>query len=84
MLASNLVDHGFEPQTGQTKDYTIGMCCFSTIILEKFVFKWFSNSLEEDLKNVSINQIVTVNYFLEFREILLIRVPSNHLCTDWV
>ena len=56
----------------------------STIILEKFVFKWFSNSLEEDLKNVSINQIVTVNYFLEFREILLIRVPSNHLCTDWV
>lgn len=56
----------------------------STIILVKFVFKWFSNSLEEDLKNVSINQIVTVNYFLEFREILLIRVPSNHLCTDWV
>ena len=29
MLASNLVDHGFEPQTGQTKDYTIGICCFS-------------------------------------------------------
>jgi hypothetical protein len=56
----------------------------STIILVKFVFKWFSNSLEEDLKNVSINQIVTVNYFLEFQEILLIRVPSNHLCTDWV
>ena len=56
----------------------------STIILVKFVFKWFSNSLEGDLKNVSINQIVTVNYFLEFREILLIRVPSNHLCTDWV
>jgi hypothetical protein len=34
----------------------------STIILVKFVFKWFSNSLEGDLKNVSINQIVNVSY----------------------
>jgi hypothetical protein len=23
------VDHGFKPRSGQTKDYTIGMCCFS-------------------------------------------------------
>jgi len=23
------VDHGFEPQSGQTKDYKIGICCFS-------------------------------------------------------
>jgi hypothetical protein len=29
VLASSVVDHGFEPQSGQTKDYTIGMCCFS-------------------------------------------------------
>ena len=29
MLASNAVDSGFEPQSGQTKDYEIGMCCFS-------------------------------------------------------
>ena len=30
VLASRAVDRGFEPRSGQTKDYTIGMCCFST------------------------------------------------------
>ena len=29
VLASSVVDRGFEPRSGQTKDYTIGMCCFS-------------------------------------------------------
>ena len=28
-LASNAVDRGFEPRLGQTKDYKIGICCFS-------------------------------------------------------
>jgi hypothetical protein len=27
--ASSAVDRGFEPRSGQTKDYTIGICCFS-------------------------------------------------------
>ena len=29
MLASSVVDRGFEPQSGQTKDYKIDICCFS-------------------------------------------------------
>jgi hypothetical protein len=29
VLTSSAVDHGFEPQSGQTKDNEIGMCCFS-------------------------------------------------------
>jgi hypothetical protein len=29
VLASSAVDRGFEPRWGQTKDYKIGMCCFS-------------------------------------------------------
>ena len=30
VLSSNAVDRGFETQSGQTtKDYTIGICCFS-------------------------------------------------------
>jgi hypothetical protein len=29
VLASSAVDRGFEPQSVQTKDYTIGICCFS-------------------------------------------------------
>ena len=29
VLTSSAVDRGFEPRSGQTKDYTIGICCFS-------------------------------------------------------
>ena len=29
IFASSAVDHGFEPQSGQTKDCKIGICCFS-------------------------------------------------------
>ena len=29
VLTSSVVDHGFEPRSGQTKDYKIGICCFS-------------------------------------------------------
>jgi hypothetical protein len=29
MLASSAVDHGFKLWSGQTKDYNIGICCFS-------------------------------------------------------
>ena len=27
---SSAVDRGFEPRSGQTKDYEIGICCFYT------------------------------------------------------
>jgi hypothetical protein len=29
MLASSVVDRGFEPRSGKIKDYKIGICCFS-------------------------------------------------------
>ena len=29
VLASSVVDHVLEPRSGQTKDYKIGICCFS-------------------------------------------------------
>ena len=29
VLASSTVDRGFEPRSGQTKDYKLGICCFS-------------------------------------------------------
>jgi hypothetical protein len=29
VLTSSAVDCGFDPRSGQTKDYGIGMCCFS-------------------------------------------------------
>ena len=30
VLVLSVVDRGFEPRSGQTKDYEIGICCFST------------------------------------------------------
>ena len=30
VLTSSVVDRGLEPLSGQTKDYKIGICCFST------------------------------------------------------
>jgi hypothetical protein len=30
VLESIAVDRGFEPRSGLTKDYEIGICCFST------------------------------------------------------
>ena len=29
VLVSSVVDRGFEPRSGQTKDSKIGICCFS-------------------------------------------------------
>jgi hypothetical protein len=29
VLASSALERGFEPRSGQTKDYKIGFCCFS-------------------------------------------------------
>ena len=29
VLASSVVDRGFDPRSGQTKDYKISICCFS-------------------------------------------------------
>ena len=29
VLNSSAVDHAFESRSGQTKDYKIGICCFS-------------------------------------------------------
>jgi hypothetical protein len=29
VLVSSAVDREFEPRSGQTKDYKIGICCFS-------------------------------------------------------
>jgi len=30
VVASSVVDHGFESRSDQSKDYIIGICCFST------------------------------------------------------
>ena len=42
VLSSSMADRGFESQSGQTKDYKIGICCFSasqlvTSITEEYI-----------------------------------------------
>ena len=51
VLAPSVVDRGFEPRSGQTKDYKIGMCCFSA----KYVALGSKNkdSLARNQNNVS-------------------------------
>jgi len=48
-LASSAIDRGFEPWSGQTKDYTIGMCCFSAkyAALRRKSKDWFGSESEE-------------------------------------
>jgi hypothetical protein len=44
MLASSVVDRGFELRLGQTKDYKIGNCCFSAIKGEwRFLWKFYKH-----------------------------------------
>jgi hypothetical protein len=51
VLASNLVDRGFDPQSGQTKYYTIGICCFSAkhAALRRKNTDWLDNVLDNVL-----------------------------------
>jgi hypothetical protein len=46
VLSSSMVDRGFEPRSGQTKDYTIGICCFSAkyAALRSKSKDWFSRN----------------------------------------
>ena len=51
VLASSAVNRGFDPRSGQTKDYEIGMCCFSAknAALRRKSKDW----LAQNQKNVS-------------------------------
>ena len=40
VLTSSVVDHGFEPRSGQTKYYKIGICCFSASTHERAKTDW--------------------------------------------
>jgi hypothetical protein len=42
----SVVDRGFEPQWGQTKDYKIGICCFSAkhAALRRKSKDWFARN----------------------------------------
>ena len=56
VLASSAVDRGFEPRSGQTIDYKIGICCFSAkqAALERKNTNWLARNQD----NVSIHGLL--------------------------
>jgi hypothetical protein len=61
VLGSSAVDHRFEPRSGQTKDYKIGICCFSAkhAVLRrksKDRLAWNQNNVSE-WSNMSIRRL---------------------------
>ena len=51
VLASSAVDRGFEHRSGQTKDYKIGICCFSA--MHAALMRKSNYWLDRDQNNVS-------------------------------
>jgi hypothetical protein len=76
VLASSAVYRGFEPRSGQTKDYKIGICCFSTkhAALRSKSKEW----LARDQNNVSEWSDMSVHGLL-FRWATTIRVQLSVL-----
>ena len=52
VLASSAVDRGFEPRLGQTKDYKIGICCFSAAhtALKRKSKDWLTRNQDNESK----------------------------------
>ena len=61
VLASNAVDRGFEPWSGQTKDYEMGICCFSAkhATLRRLNNNYSLNSIAYDEKK----SVVSFNFY---------------------
>ena len=51
VLVSSAVDRGFWPRSGQTKDYAIGICCFSAT--HEALIRKKKDWLAQNLDNVS-------------------------------
>jgi hypothetical protein len=66
VLASSAVYRGFEPRSGQTKDYKIGICCFSTkhAALRSKSKEWLArdqNNVSE-WSDMSVHGLVSMSY----------------------
>jgi hypothetical protein len=46
VLASSVVDRGFEPRSGHIKDFDIGICCFSDkqVALRRKIKDWLARN----------------------------------------
>ena len=66
VIASRAVNRGFEPRSGQTKDYKIGICCFSAkhAALSRKSKDWLArnhNNVSRVEQNVYPHTVVSVS-----------------------
>jgi hypothetical protein len=66
VLASSAVDRGFEPRSGQTKEYKIGICCLSAkhAAFRRKSKDWFARNQDNVLRvgrHVSSRTVVSVS-----------------------
>jgi hypothetical protein len=71
VLASSAVDRGFDlfkPRSGQTKDYAIGICCFSAtheaLIRKKKDWLAFTLGLVCTISTYYINTDASLSYYI--------------------
>jgi hypothetical protein len=76
MLASSVVDRGFETRSGQTKDYTIAICCFSAkhAALRSKSKVWFARNQN----NVSEWSDMSIRGLFQCAS--TIKNPTQHVC----
>ena len=63
VLPSSVVDRGFEPRSGKTKDYKIGMCCFSAkqeVVLRRRIICPCGLTCTSNIYNTGISSIVNI------------------------
>ena len=79
MMSSSVVDRGFEPRSGQTKDYTSGICCFSAmhILLRRKSKDW----LVRNQDNVSEWSDMSISVMLFQKAFTM---ENNQLCVGLV
>jgi hypothetical protein len=62
MFASSVEDRGFESRSGQTKDYKIGICCFSAkhAVLRRKSKDWLARNQDNvsECGNMSIRGLL--------------------------
>jgi hypothetical protein len=62
VLTSSVVDRGFVPRSGKTKDYRIGICCFSAkpTVLRRMSKDWLAQNQDNvsEWVDMSINGLL--------------------------
>jgi hypothetical protein len=77
VLPSSVVDRGFEPPLGKTKDYTIGICCFSAkhaVVLRRRSKDWLARNHD----NVQIIANISTKCVAIFSVMFDVAISHNH------